>query len=366
MKRNLELLTFSLFLIFFGSMDSFGQTYSAESLRLDGKGWPSESLTFQRLPNRAQTLPVLKDLWTLGYNCAGINLCFQTDSQEIAITWELRDSSLSKTHMSATGVSGIDLYYKNEKDNWFFIYNTKPAATSGATKIAIDNPKGEIREYKLYLPLYNGLKDLKITIPDDKTFSQPEASPLKPIVFYGTSIVQGGCASRPGMAFTSIIERKLKRPVINLGFSGAGKMEPEVAALISEVDAEIFVIDCLWNLSDATQSEIQQRVTYMAKTLRNAHPEASILFVGQSYSKDSHPTKISLWQQQTVKLLAAGGLKKIYLLQGDNLIGSDGDSTVDGCHLTDLGMIRQAEVLERTLKSLLKQSLYNRQKLIWR
>src|SRR5205823_11246646 len=96
------------------------------------------------------------------------------------------------------------------------------------------------------------------------------ASRRKPVVFYGTSITQGGCASRPGMVHTAILGRRLDRPVINLGFSGNGKMEPELAALLAELDPAVYVLDCLPNLN---AQEIRERVGPFVRTLRQARPE---------------------------------------------------------------------------------------------
>src|SRR4029078_5952866 len=99
------------------------------------------------------------------------------------------------------------------------------------------------REFRIYFPLYNGIEKLEIGVPEAATFkpAPPFAAGIKPIVFYGRSINQRGCASRPGMAYPAILGRTLGLPVINLGFSGNGKTEPEIARLLAELDAGAYM-----------------------------------------------------------------------------------------------------------------------------
>jgi hypothetical protein len=156
------------------------------------------------------------------------------------------------------------------------------------------------------------------------------------------------------MAFTAILQRRLDREIINLGFSGSGKMEPEVADLIAQIDASVFAIDCLWNLSGADSEIIEQRVVNLAQTLRKAHPDSPILFVEQSHFKGPFPTRPTIAQRSAIDRLRSQGMKNIHVVPGDNLVGKDGDGTVDGCHPNDLGMARHADVLGPVLESLLR------------
>ena len=205
--------------------------------------------------------------------------------------------------------------------------------------------------------MYNGIESLAIGVSNEKKFAQRPGSQAKPIVIYGTSITQGACASRPGMAYTAIVERHLGRSVINLGFSGSGKMEAAMAELIAEIDASVFVIDCLWNLSGEKSEVIEERVINLAQTLRKAHRETPILFVEQSHFKGPWPARTSKAQRKAIDKLKGMGIGNIHVVGGENLIGKDGDGTVDGCHPNDLGMARQAEVLEAYLKKLVVRLL---------
>ena len=119
---------------------------------------------------------------------------------------------------------------------------TKPDSVDLCTKLAV-GLRQELREYCLYMPLYNGVEFLEIGVSEQAMFTPIPPRSLKPLVFYGTSICQGGCASRPGMAWPSIVGRKLDRPIVNLGFSANGTMETSVGQLLAELDATAYVID---------------------------------------------------------------------------------------------------------------------------
>ena len=176
--------------------------YDGRNLTVRGKGWTDTEAFYDRLPTKAKEM-VRTPVWNLSRNSAGIRIQFLTDADSIHIEWTLSSKELALVHMPATGVSGIDLYGKDEKNYWSFITNGQPKNVTN--KITVKLPD-KIQEFMLYLPLYNGVKNLKIGIGKNKYIKKiPEDDQRKQIVFYGTSITQGACASRPGMAFTSII-----------------------------------------------------------------------------------------------------------------------------------------------------------------
>jgi|GEM_PF-2854003 len=152
------------------------------------------------------------------------------------------------------------------------------------------------------------------------------------------------------MVWTAILGRMLDRPVINLGFSSAGTMEPPVAEALAEIDAAAFVIDCIWNMSE-DPNVYKDHVSKLVHTIRKPRPDAPILFVGQSMMRpEAHPTKSTLGQEAAVLALKQEGVKGLFTVPATNLIGDDGEGTVDGVHLTDLGMVRQARALFPVVK----------------
>ncbi len=289
-----------------------------------------------------------------------------TDAESIHARWTLTSGNLAMKHMPATGVSGLDLYVKTgpgevSEGRWRWLAVGQPDQVTNKARLVSQLPAGT-REYMLYLPLYNGVTSVEIGIPQGSTLSKAEPYPSgqrKPILFYGTSITQGGCASRPGMVHTAILGRWLNRPVINLGFSGNGKMEPEMATLFVQLDPAIYILDCLPNM---VASEITERVEPFVRTLRKAHPATPILLVeDRTYTNafllESARTQNDSSRQalrEAYERLLTDGVKGLHYLTGDQLLGDDGEGTVDSSHPTDLGFMRQAEIMRTALEPILE------------
>lgn len=329
--------------------------HDAATLAIEGRGWADTNAPFARLPAHARER-VPEAVWGLSRSSAGIAVRFHTTADKLDFRWDLTSASLAMPHMPATGVSGLDLYVReNPGTPWRFIQNGRPTAQAGNQASATLGKPGTRRECLLYLPLYNGVT--RLGIGADSAHAVTPATPVpsrRPVVIYGTSIVQGGCASRPGLAFPALLSRKLDQPFINLGFSGAGRMEEGVVATLAELDPAAFVIDCLWNLQGEAPGEIEKRVTHLARTLRAAHPHTPIVFVGQSeIHRDQHPTRATQAQESAIRALQKAGLRRLHLIPGKDLIGTDTEGTVDRVHPNDLGMVRHADALAPILKSIL-------------
>jgi lysophospholipase L1-like esterase len=332
--------------------------YDILTLGLDGKGWTTTKQPFDRLPASAEGL-VREPVWKLSQDSAGLSVRFVSNATKISARWTLRRTNLALPHMPATGVSGVDLYVK-DGGRWHWLAIGRPDKTPTYSQTLIANlPPGE-REYLLYLPLYNGVDSVELGLPPEASLSKaPTATARqKPIVFYGTSIVQGAAASRPGMAYPAILGRKLNYPIINLGFSGNGKMEPEIAKLVAELDPEIYVIDALPNLEPA---DVRERTEQFVKTIRATHPTTPIVLVENIIYQDGilEEIKRKKYSEKNVALrLAHGDLKKhrvreLYYVPADKLLGLDGEATVDGTHPNDLGFARMADALEPMLREIL-------------
>jgi GDSL-like Lipase/Acylhydrolase family len=216
----------------------------------------------------------------------------------------------------------------------------------------------------LYLPLYNHVSWMEVSYPDDAMFRFEEPVSDKPIVIYGTSIAQGGCASRPGLAWTNILSRKLGSPVVNLAFSGNGRMEPEVFRLISEINAEMLVIDCLPNMAGEVylKGELKKRLTEGITFMRMQKPDLPIMLVDHCGYTDelTNDQKKNTYQlanriQRAVfDSLKTAGMKNLYYLTKEE-IGLNIESTVDGIHPNDIGMMQYAEAYLRKIAVSSKQ-----------
>jgi len=319
--------------------------YEAALLGIEGKGWANTVSDYHRLPVTAKK-KVRKAIWDISEFPSGFLVRFKTDAKTINVNWILTNPELAVLHMPATGVSGIDLYARNKEGELRFCANGRPHNITNNVKFTL--PVSQ--EYVIYFPTYNELKSLKIGIPKGKYLSKV-SSPTPSIVFYGTSITEGGCASRPGMITTSIIGRKLGISIINMGFSANGTMEIELADIMSELNPAIYVLDPLWNM---TPEMVSERAEPFVKRLRKNRPTTPIILVEDSNFNDLPTVKGDILRKTYAKLIKKGD-KNLYFLSNKNMLGTDGEATVDGCHFSDLGMMRQADVYIKYLKSILKK-----------
>ena len=336
----------------------------ARDLGIEGRGWPAADFAapFDRLPAKAQE-KVRADVWNLSRHSAGLCVRFAADTPAIHARWTLTSDSLAMPHMPATGVSGLDLYARDDTGHWRWVACATPNnASVEQGGVVVDGLAPGKREWLLYLPLYNGVTSLEIGVPAGTTLERAPSALRgcdKPIVFYGTSITHGACASRPGTCHTALLHRRYGRPVVNLGFSGNGRMEPEVGELLAEIDAAVYVIDCCPNLDGPTTAA---RTRPLVELLRKARPDTPIVLVEDRRSTDSwlRPSKQAHNDANHVALkaaydeLAAAGVKGLHYLGGDDLLGADGEGTVDSSHPTDSGFVDHAKAFAKVLDPLFR------------
>lgn len=325
---------------------------------IEGKGWTDTERYFDRLPGRAEGV-VRDPVWNLSRHSAGMTVRFVTDAPEIHVRYSLLLDRMALTNMPATGVSGIDLYAADGLGIERWVNVVRPSQQLIETSIASGLRPGT-RRYTMYLPLYNGVDSLEIGTEAGTLFEPVAPRAERPILFYGTSIMHGASASRPGMAIPAILGRRLKRPTMNLGFSGNGRMEPEVGALLAEQDPCVFVIDCLPNMREEM---IDERAAPLVRQLREARPDTPILLVeDRSFTnagffpalQERHRTNREALRR-AFHTLQDEGVEDLHYLQGEQLLGDDGEGATDGSHPSDLGMVRYADAYEPALRAVLDQ-----------
>jgi hypothetical protein len=315
--------------------------------------------SYERFPKRYEET-LRPEVWDLGRNSAGISIRFRTNSRIITVRWALQSGNLALPHMPATGVSGVDLYGYTGKE-WRYIDTGFPRDSVNEATL-LSSGDGNAREYLLNLPLYNGVASLEIGVEASASLTRPQQPLLinqKPVVYYGTSIAQGACASRPGMAYTNILARKFDRAFINLGFSGNGTIETSVGEAMCEVNAALYVIDCNPN----TKAElIYDRTLTLVKMLKVRRPDTPILLVERvTYETDPFTprhiqetvAKKNAELKRAYETLKKSGVRDLHYLGGNGMWGQDQEGTVDTTHPSDVGMMRQAEVLARVIRKLL-------------
>lgn len=325
---------------------------------VEGRGWPDAERQrwFDRFPSAAQG-KVTNNVWNLSRDSAGMMVRFKTDASAIWANYSLRSARLAGANMTAIGASGIDLYARGEDGKWKWVGVTRPDKKELRQQILSGLAPG-LREYAAYLPLYNGVESLKIGVSAGAKFEGLAPRMEKPIVFYGTSITHGASASRPGLVHTAILGRRIDRPVINLGFSGNGKMDIEVGEFLTKLDASVYVIDCLPNMGAA---DVRQKCAPLVKLLKEAHPETPIILVEDRRfanewiwpSKEKHHDDNHAALREVFEALKKEGVSKLHYIAGDSLIGDDTEGTTDGSHPNDLGFMRQAAVFEPVLREVL-------------
>ncbi len=311
---------------------------------------------FDRLPAVADG-KVTAAVWGLSRDSAGMMVRFKTDATEIWADYTLSKERLAGANMTAIGASGLDLYARDDAGKWRWVGVTRPDKKVMRQQI-IAGLKPGLREYAAYLPLYNGVDHLSLGGAPGAKFEPLAPRTAKPIVFYGTSITHGASASRPGMVHTAILGRRFDRPVINLGFSGNGRMDAAVGDLLVKIDAAVFVIDCLPNMSAALTRE---RTIPLVKQLRAARPETPIVLVEDRRNtnswilpaRDQHHTDNHAALREAFATLQKEGVKNLHYVAGDDLLGHDAEGATDGSHPNDLGFVRQADLFEPVLRQAL-------------
>ncbi len=320
---------------------------------VEGRGFEDTEKFFDRLPARAKGV-VRDNVWNLSRHSAGMMVRFRTDSDEIHADYAVSSPRLEMPHMPATGVSGLDLYARDDQGQLRWVSVNRPSKQADRLTL-VSGLRPGMREYAVYLPLYNGTEALNIGVAPGAAFEPLPPRQKKPIVFYGTSITHGACASRPGMPHPAILGRRLDRPVINLGFSGNGKLEESVGRFLVELDPSVYVLDCLPNMVAA---EVAERTEPMVKQLRSAHPEVPIVLVeDRSYSnswilprqKQRNETSRAAFRAAHQRLKDAG-VEKLFYVDGETLLSNDRDDTTDGSHPSDLGFFHQADALEPAIR----------------
>jgi len=317
---------------------------------LERKKW------FDRFPAAAEG-KVTDAVWRLSRDSAGMMVRFKTDATVLWADYTLSKERLAGSNMTAIGASGLDLYARDSAGKWRWVGVTRPEGKVVRQQIISGLAPG-LREYAVYLPLYNGVENLSLGVPPDAKFEPLAPRAAKPIVFYGTSITRGASATRPGMVHTAILGRRFDRPVVNLGFSGNGRMDAAVGDLLVKIDAAVFVIDCLPNMGAA---QVRERTIPLVKQLRAAHPAVPVVLVEDRRNTNSwilparnqHHTDNHAALREAYAALQAEGVKGLFYIAGDGLLGDDAEGATDGSHPSDLGFVRQADVFEPVLRAAL-------------
>lgn len=297
-----------------------------------------------------------KDNAFLAHHTSGATVRFVTDADKIFIRNRLREVIIGMPHFTHRGVWGLDVLVGSGRDRKYCARQMQTFAEhTDLNENELELPEGE-NEVLIFLPLYAGIEDMEIGFPEGATLKAPAPRTMAPIAFYGASITQGGCASRPGTAFSNIVCRYFDADCINLGFSGSCFGEQYVAEFMSRLDIGFFVMDYVFN--SRTIEELENTHYPFYKTFRAAHPDVPILMCTHPYG--GRPTiKMDLDRIAVVKKsydrAISEGDKNVYFLDGRGYFPREMDDLcfVDRLHPNDLGMFYMARAMIESIEKIL-------------
>ena len=339
----------------------------AQELRVINKGFEDTDGPYTRIP-KALKDSVRPTLWERTQCSSGIGVRFATNSSRVGVRYHLLWNT-HMIHMADTGLKGTDLYILEGDSVWRHVNTNRPYLADKETKMVestyVENrDTTKMSEYMVYLPLYDGVTHLDIKVDSTAVITSGDPHIIdrdKRIVAYGTSILQGGCASRTGMVSTNILSRDLNAEVVNIGMSGEGKMDSVMArALASIPDVDIFVIDPVPNCTEM----MCDTLTYgFINIIRQARPDVPIVMVAgpiypyaryDSFFNKYLPAKNAAFRKN-YEILKAENPENLYYVEAIEHDSETSGGTVDGIHLTDLGFQIYADGLRPLLQEILEK-----------
>jgi hypothetical protein len=369
MKNFYLLLLFVMLLtsvgVFADALPGF-KYVDATELQIINKAWDNTTEPYTRLTQQYMDSCREDQRWLYNHS-SGIAIRFATNSKRIAAQYNLKNN-FHMQHMAMTGIKGTDLYFLNEERGvWEYVNTARPQeknykADSIQSKLYVEHLDGEMHEYMLYLPLYDGVNWVQIGVDSTAQIIKPQVENprrMGKIIIYGTSIQQGGCASRVGMVSSAMIQRDYNLECVNIATSGQARMDLYIAeAMASIEDAICFVVD---RVPNCTKDRLDTITYDFIKILRTRRPEVPIIMVEgimypytrhSSFYADYLPQKNASFRRAYEQHLAENP-KGLYYMSHEGQTGPEMEGTVDGVHMTDYGFRAYADILEVFIKQAL-------------
>jgi len=336
-------------------------------MRLYGLDTPKEGEWFKRMPDEA-AMATSEGVNHLNTMTAGARVRFSTDSKYIAL--KVRMPAIHRMyHMPTTGISGFDLYIDTPAGSYFRAVLAPDVNFTGGEFECITELPGEgYNDYTIHFPLYDRVAEVFVGVQESARMGSGAeyAYGGKSIVYYGSSITEGGCASRPGMAYSNIISRRFNIDHLNLGFSGNAKGEDGMIDFISSLDPLIFVCDYDYNAPNLEHLEPTHRK--LCRTFREKHPNTPMIMVSKPNFIERHhdwsftssaPRRAAIFDHY-MEFIKEGD-RNVYFIDGESLFMNTmydpNDCTVDGCHPNDLGFYLMAERIGNTIQQILMKDI---------
>lgn len=334
--------------------------YDGKDLTVEGMAFTDtdENTPYGRLPRSAKEL-VSETVWRMSHHPTGVNIRFLTQGDgkgnRIMFKWDVPDPDAADPFMGPVGMTGLTVYQQEADGSWQF----------KAAPRYIFYGRERMGEYMMnwkmgtpcmvYLPMRSHVKSFKIGVEKGCALKPMPRHPVsRRVVHYGTSIVHGGCASCPGMAFAAREGRLADVEVINQGYSGAGKMELGMCEVIASIDAALYIIDCDWNMDVPLQKKNYEP---FVRELRKRRPTTPILLCG-GCTQFKTPRAQEVFAKGVYDKLKAEDpvlWKDLYFLSGVGMLPQDSDPTFDFCHPNDYGFMQMGRVYADKILEILKK-----------
>ena len=368
MRALLSIVCAGVALAGFGDVARFDSRIAADRSQadtnglewVDGASLPLESRGFANTPHPYGRLP--EDLLprcspgvrTMSEQATGHYLLFETDSRRVAVEWVLKERSGRDPYIPPQGMYGVDIYSK-DSGQWRFVRNGRLASGDGLTNTVCVGISGSgLRPVLVYLPTRGVVLGLRVGVEKGARIERHRhpSGIVRPIVHYGTSIVHGGCASRPGLCFTSIAGRTVDAPYVNLGFSGQARLDLVMAEAMARIDASLYLVDPVWNCSPKM---VRERLEPFLRTLHAARPEVPILVCEGGEPKGTRHRTNQAFKEVYERLVAEGSSlsARLHYLPAEGMIQTDGESTHDYCHPNDYGSVQMGKVFSQAILRIL-------------
>ena len=327
---------------------------------VDGRDLPLESKAFKdtdgcygRMP-RTLSAKVSSGVTAMARQATGHYFIFVTDSPTLAVEWVLEEKQGRDPYIPPQGMYGVDIYCKID-DGWRFVKNGRLSALDNPVNLTSMNLPGcGMRPIIVYLPTRGIVKSARVGIKAGARLEryQHVNGIAKPVVHYGTSIVHGGCASRPGLCFTSIVGRTVDAPYVNLGFSGCACLDMEMAEALASIDASLYIIDPAWNCS---VEMIRKRCEKFLACLHKAHPQTPILLCEGCEPDGRLPFNDAVREvYDRISAEDTSLARVLHYLPAEGMLQKDGESTHDYCHPNDYGSIQMGKVYSKVVSKILR------------
>lgn len=319
-------------------------------LALEGRGYPDSADPYTRLPTTFKDV-VTKSVWDLSRTTIGFHARFTTDSDEVAVRWKVPPETLPPAYFTAMFYCGIDVYARGADGVWRHKNAAAPDFATGEGELRLPWTPGE--ECMVYLPIRVRSERFAVGVKPGASFLPPHPyATAKPVVHYGTSIVNGGMASRAGLVFPSMMSRLADVEVVNFGFSGAGRMELPMADVVAGVDASLYIVDCEWNMGvELAKTNYEPFV----RKLRALRPGVPILLCG-ACTETQTPRATEVFSRDIFDKLKAEDPAQwadLHFLSGVDALPNDDDCTMDHCHPNDHGFAQMGRVYAEAVKKIL-------------